>query len=156
MKTLVLLSIIIFLNVSFAAECSKEKTMKEVNRVCKEISTKGDAAKKVNLVFENCGKNYVWIQDASKPTLNMIVHPIKRRLNGKALDKHADENGKKLFVEFDKIAKKEKEKGGWVDYMWAKPGKEKATPKLSFVKLCEGKGVSWVAGSGIWKEDLKK
>ncbi|MCB9063043.1 MAG: cache domain-containing protein [Halobacteriovoraceae bacterium] len=139
---------------SFAGECSKEITKKQVERVCEAIKAKGMDAKNEELTFENCGKNYVWVQDASKPTLNMIVHPIKRRLNGKRLDQHADENGVKLFVEFDKKAKAEKD-GGWVDYMWAKPGKEKATPKTSFVKLCEGKGVKWIAGSGIWKEDLK-
>jgi methyl-accepting chemotaxis protein len=66
-----------------------------------------------------------------------------------SLLKHADENGVKLFFEFDKMAKAKAE-GGWVDYMWAKPGAEKATPKTSFVKKCGG-GLNWIAGSGIWK-----
>ena len=101
----------------------------------------------------------------------MVIHPIKRRLNGKPLDQHKDENGVALFVEFDiethKVAKNvtrarqianfEDNHGGWVDYLWAKPGAEKATakpPMWSFVK--EGPGeIAWIAGSGIWKEDLK-
>ena len=79
----------------------------------------------------------------------MVLHPIKRRLNGKDLSANKDENGKVLFVEFDKMAKAKAE-GGWVDYVWAKPGAEKATPKTSFVKKCAG-GLNWIAGSGIWK-----
>ncbi len=74
-------------------------------------------------------------------------------LIGKDLTKHKDEKGIKLFVEFDKSAKKNKD-GGWVDYMWAKTGDEKATPKTSFVKLC-GSRLPWIAGSGVWKSDLK-
>lgn len=151
MKLLVLISL---LSVSaFAGVCSKDVTVKEVNRVCDAIKKDGAKAKSVNLVFENCGKNYVWIQDAAVETMNMVVHPIKRRLNGKALNKHVDEDGVKLFVEFDKGAKANAE-GAWVDYKWAKPGAEKATPKTSFVRLCEGAGSKWIAGSGVWKEDL--
>ena len=43
-----------------------------------------------------------------------------------------------------------KKEGGWVEYVWPKPGAEKATDKISFVKKCGGpKG--WIIGSGIWK-----
>jgi len=152
-KSLLLVSAFMVSGLSFAGECTKAKAQKEVNRVCETIKAEGMAAKKTSLTFENCGPNYIWVQDASKATMNMVVHPIKRRLNGKALDKFADKNGVKLFVEFDKQAKANAD-GAWVDYSWSKSGAEKATAKTSFVKLCEGKGVKWIAGSGIWKEDL--
>lgn len=157
---------------SFAAgDCKKDIAKKNVQRVCAMIKKDGKKPKTKDLLFQNCGKNYIWIQDTDKD-IKMVLHPIKRRLNGKGLTKHKDENGKVLFVEFDveahKVAGKAKTKGGrkidlkaknnagWVDYMWAKPGAEKATPKTSFVELCEGPGgVAWIAGSGIWKEDLK-
>ena len=156
---------------AFAADCSKEIAKSNVQRICKMVAKDGKKPKTKDLIFQNCGKNYVWIQDTDKD-IKMVTHPIKRRLNGKALNKHKDENGKVLFVEFDieahKVAGKKgttkggrkldakKHNNGWIDYMWAKPGAEKATPKLSFVELCEGPGgVAWIAGSGIWKEDLK-
>lgn len=142
-----------------------------MERVCKQIKKDGKKPATKDLLFENCGKNYIWIQDTDAE-VKMVSHPIKRRLNGKPLNKHKDEKGKLLFVEFDieahKVAGKKTTKGGrkiegkkhnngWVDYMWAKPGAEKATPKLSYVELCEGPGgVAWIAGSGIWTEDLKK
>ena len=153
-----------------AGECSKEKAKKEVERVCAEIAETGKKPKTKSLIFENCGKNYIWIQDTDEK-ITMVSHPIKRRLNGKALNENKDENGLKLFVEFNieahRVARKPasasgeaiaagKHNNAWVDYMWAKPGAEKATAKTSYVKLCQGpNNVSWIAGSGIWKEDLK-
>ena len=164
------IGIFAFTGNALANECSKEKAKQEVERVCAEISKTGKKPRTKSLIFENCGKNYVWIQDTDE-NISMVSHPIKRRLNGKALNKHKDENGKKLFVEFNieahRVARKPasaggeaiaagKHSNGWVDYMWAKPGAEKATTKTSFVKLCEGpNNVSWIAGSGIWKGDLK-
>lgn len=172
MKVLFILIIMSLSANAYSEECSKEKAKKEVQRVCQDIKTKGKAALATeNLLFDNCGKNYIWVQDTDKQ-LTMVMHPIKRRLNGKPLDQHKDENGVALFVEFDieahKVAKKnvtqgarqiasfEDNHGGWVDYLWAKPGAEKATAKTSYVELCEGPGgIAWIAGSGVWKEDLK-
>lgn len=131
---------------SYAADCKKADAQTSVEKICKMVEAKGKEALKDVKKFRYCGSNYVWIQDQD---VKMVLHPIKRRLNGKSLLKHADENGVKLFVEFDKMAKSKAE-GGWVDYMWAKPGAEKATPKTSFVKKCGG-GQNWIAGSGVWK-----
>lgn len=169
---LLALSIIFAAGTSFAAgECTLDIAKSNVQRVCALVKKDGKKPKTKDLLFENCGKNYIWIQDTDKD-IKMVSHPIKRRLNNKSLTGKKDENGKVLFVEFDieahKVAKKAKTKGGrvidlkkkhnngWVDYMWAKPGAEKATPKTSYVELCEGPGgVAWIAGSGVWKEDLK-
>lgn len=136
--------------------CTKAEAEKNVQTVCSEIESKGAAVTKdwpQALLFKNCGE-YVWVQDIS-PEIKMVMHPIKQRLNGESLTKHEDKNKFKLFVEFDKAAKKNP-KGAWVDYLWAKPGAEDATPKTSFVKLCKAKdGTEWIAGSGVWKADLK-
>ena len=132
---------------AFATEqCKKEQAQAAVEKVCKEIETSGQEAVKMVQKFRFCGTNYVWVQDKN---VKMVIHPIKRRLTGKSLTSHKDENGKLLFVEFDQMARSSS-KGGWVDYAWAKPGAEKATPKVSFVKLCGG-DLGWVAGSGVWK-----
>ncbi len=89
----------------------------------------------------------------------MVLHPIKRKLNHKAhggrnkkdLKVYKDKKGKAIFIEFDKVAGANKD-GGWVDYVWPKPGSEDATHKVSFVKKCGG-GLNWVAGSGIWNKN---
>ena len=80
-----------------AGECSKEKAKKEVERVCAEIAETGKKPKTKSLIFENCGKNYIWIQDTDEK-ITMVSHPIKRRLNGKALNENKDENGLKLSL----------------------------------------------------------
>jgi methyl-accepting chemotaxis protein len=160
-KTIISLSLIVFTLPSLVhAEkeaCTKKAAEAKVDEICKDIVAKGQDAKKdwpAKLLFKNCGDNYVWVQDTT-PEIKMVMHPIKRRLDGQSLTAHTDENKFPLFVEFDKAAKA-KPDGSWVDYMWAKPGAEKATPKTSYVKLCKMKdNTSWIAGSGVWKEDIK-
>lgn len=158
MKAVALLMISIMSFGSMAAGvCTKKIAEDKVNAVCKAISEKGEAAKSdwpKDLLFENCGDNYIWVQDTSAE-IKMVMHPIKQRLNGNVIGTQVDENKFPLFAEFDKAAKA-KPAGAWVDYVWAKPGQEKATPKTSFVKICKMKdGTSWIAGSGVWKEDIK-
>lgn len=137
---------------SSATHCTKKQAKESVETICKAIEKKGDQAKADIKKFRYCGNNYVWVQDSN---IKMVVHPIKPRLNGKPLNKNKDKKGKHLFIEFDKMAKKQKD-GGWVNYYWTKPGEEAPTPKTSFVKLCGGK-LKWIAGSGIWvKADKKK
>ncbi len=139
-KTIISLSLILFVLPALVhAEneaCTKKAAEAKVDEICKDIVAKGQDAKKdwpAKLLFKNCGDNYVWVQDTS-PEIKMVMHPIKRRLDGQSLTSHTDENKFPLFVEFDKAAKA-KPNGSWVDYMWAKPGAEKVTPKTSYVKL---------------------
>ena len=92
---------------------------------------------------------YFWIND-SHPT--MIMHPFKPSLDGKDLSNVADPNGKKLFVEMAKISNTDK-KGGLVEYMWEKPGKEKPQPKFSYVHRFEP--WDWVIGTGAYVDDIE-
>ncbi len=133
------------LNIS-AADCTKDQAKESVEKMCALIASKGKAAIPEVAKYRFCGSNYVWVQDKD---VNMVLHPIKRRLNGKSLKANKDENGKVLFVEFDKAANANPD-GGWVDYVWAKPGAEKATPKVSYIKKCGG-DTGWIAGAGVWK-----
>lgn len=149
---------LLFTSVGIAEEpCSKKIVEEKVNDMCKQISKKGEAIKAEwpqSLLFKNCGDNYIWVQDTTAD-IKMVMHPIKQRLNGQVIGKQLDENKVALFAEFDKQAKA-KATGTWVDYVWAKPGQEKATPKTSYVKTCKlPSGDTWIAGSGIWKDDIK-
>ena len=94
------------------------------------------------------GKNgYFWINDLEA---KMIMHPIKESLDGKDLSSFKDKNGKKIFQEF---ALKGKVNGeGFVDYVWPKPGFEKAQQKVSYVKLF--KPFNWVIGTGEYVSDV--
>ncbi len=91
--------------------------------------------------------DYLWINDM---TPNMVMHPIKPKLDGKNLAKFKDPMGKHLFVAFvDKV----KESGaGFVNYQWAKPGFDVPVEKLSYVKGYKPWG--WIIGSGIYLDDV--
>ncbi|MBL7048386.1 MAG: methyl-accepting chemotaxis protein [Nitrospira sp.] len=93
--------------------------------------------------------DYFWINDLG-PT--MIMHPIAPKLNGQDLSGKKDENGKYLFVEFVAISKSAG--GGFVDYLWPKPGMDKPVEKVSYVKLFKPWG--WIVGSGIYIDDINK
>src|ERR1019366_6502704 len=93
------------------------------------------------------GKNYFWIND-EHPT--MIMHPMKPELDGKDLTSLKDPAGKAMFVEF--VSAAQAPNGGYVQYLWPKPGQDKPVDKLSFVKRFAPWG--WVIGTGIYIDDV--
>ncbi len=93
------------------------------------------------------GDNYFWINDLH-PT--MVMHPTRPDLNGKDLTAIKDPNGFALFVAFAKIA--QGQGGGFVDYMWPKPGFDKPVQKTSYVTLFSPWG--WVIGTGVYNDDI--
>jgi len=91
--------------------------------------------------------DYFWINDMQP---RMIMHPMKPEMDGTDLSDYKDPNGKRLFVAFVDVCKKDG--AGFVDYYWPKPGKSKPVPKISYVKAFPVWG--WVVGSGIYLDDL--
>jgi len=100
--------------------------------------------------------NYFWINDL---TPKFIMHP-----NVSSTDKpewfvdgglkdYADPTGKKIFMEFAKIANTQGE--GHLDYEWPKSGKagDPAAPKISYVKLIPEWG--WIIGTGVYVDDVQ-
>lgn len=92
---------------------------------------------------------YFWINN-SEP--RMIMHPIKKELNGKDLSLVQDKNGMYLFKEFVKITN-EKRDGAIVKYLWSKPGFKDAQPKFSYVQKFEP--WDWIVGTGAYVDDVE-
>ncbi|MDY6879059.1 MAG: cache domain-containing protein [Thermodesulfobacteriota bacterium] len=62
----------------------------------------------------------------------VVYHPIKPQLQGKAnLVGMKDKNGKLFVSEILNVAREEG--SGWVDYVWPKPGEKKMSTKVSYV-----------------------
>lgn len=103
---------------------------------------------KTSIAKMRYGKNeYFWINDMSA---NVVMHPIKPELDGKSGANIRDPNGVAVFEAFaDKVRK---EKAGFVEYLWPKPGKDIPVEKISYVKGFEPWG--WVVGSGLYTDDL--
>ncbi|HLO62483.1 MAG TPA: methyl-accepting chemotaxis protein [Azonexus sp.] len=93
------------------------------------------------------GKEYFWINDYHP---KMVMHPIKPELQGQDLTNNKDAAGKQHFVEFVNVVKRDG--GGFVDYLWSKPGLDAPLPKLSYVKGFEPWG--WIIGTGIYIDDV--
>jgi methyl-accepting chemotaxis protein len=117
----------------------------------KEGSVKEDAAKRMAInalrALRYDGKEYFWINDMRA---TMVMHPYKPELEGKDQSDNKDPHGKKIFVEFADMVKKQK--AGFVDYMWSKPEVKEPVPKISYVAGFEPWG--WVIGSGIYIDDV--
>ena len=91
--------------------------------------------------------NYFWVNDFFP---NMIMHPIKPKLNGKSVAGVKDPDGKALFVDMVNVVKTKGE--GFVYYKWAKPGFDEPVNKIGFVK-----GFTpwqWIIGSGTYLDDI--
>jgi len=88
----------------------------------------------------------VWVNDMH-PT--MLMHPLKPALEGKDLSTNKDPNGKALFLEMVRTV--EAHGGGFVDYVWPKPGSEAPAPKVSYVQGFAPWG--WIVGTGIFVDD---
>jgi len=91
--------------------------------------------------------NYFWINDLS-PT--MVMHPMKPELEGQNVAAMKDPQGKPLFQEMVQVARNAGE--GYVSYLWAKPGKDRPVPKISYVKLIPEWG--WIVGAGLYVDDV--
>ena len=95
-------------------------------------------------------KDYFWVNDLEP---RMVVHPYRHDLEGKNLADIQDPTGKRLFVEFVDLARRQGE--GFVEYRWQwMDDPTRIVPKLSCVKLFEPWG--WIIGTGIYLEDVRR
>ena len=112
-----------------------------------EEAQKGATDSVRSIRFGKNGDGYLWINDLDP---KMLMHPIYPGLEGNNLYHLKDQNGKLIYTEIVKVIGEKGE--GFVDYVWPKAEGEKASPKISYVKLYKPWG--WVIGSGIYVDDV--
>ncbi len=121
-------------------------------KLFKDGTLKEDAAKRMAVQtlrgMRYDEKEYFWVNDM-RPA--MIMHPYKPELEGKDISDQKDPKGRRIFVEFADIAKKQK--AGFFEYFWPKPEVKEPVPKVSYVAGFEPWG--WVIGSGIYVDDVE-
>lgn len=101
-----------------------------------------------NLRYGPENKDYFWINDMVP---RMVMHPYRSDLDGRDVSNFQDPRGKRLFVAFVQVVRKQG--AGYVDYMWQwKDDPGKIVPKLSYVKGFEP--WHWIIGTGIYIEDV--
>ncbi|MBW9102741.1 methyl-accepting chemotaxis protein [Paraburkholderia phenoliruptrix] len=92
--------------------------------------TEDEAKKQALATLESMryGKDgYISVND-SQPV--MLMHPFKKELVGKNMGQFTDPAGNHLFT--DIVTAGKREGGGFVDYLWAKPGSDKPVAKTSY------------------------
>ena len=94
------------------------------------------------------GDYYIFV---TGPDDRLVCHPNPSMV-GKANADIVDANGKKVGL--DLIAAGRKKGGGWVNYVWPRPGQTTPVPKTSYAMQVKGPDGKWyVVGSGGY--DLK-
>jgi methyl-accepting chemotaxis protein len=90
---------------------------------------------------------YFFISDMATPA-KFVMHPIKPELAGKGVN---SVDGAPLLEIFAK--KVQSDKGGFVSYLWPKPGSDVPVEKVSYVQGFAPWG--WVLGSGLYMDELR-
>ena len=80
----------------------------------------------------------------------MVMHPIKPEMNGKDMSGFTDPAGNHLF---DEISRTGKSGGGFVDYLWPKPGADAPQPKKSYVLYYQP--WDWCLVTGTYMDDIE-
>ncbi|WP_337287003.1 cache domain-containing protein [Candidatus Methylomirabilis sp.] len=94
------------------------------------------------------GDAYIFVDDMNG---TVLLLPTEPELEGKNLIDMKDANGKLWMRAFIETAKTRG--SGWVDYMWPKPGTDKPSKKISYLKkakMPDGKMV--FVGAGMYVE----
>ena len=144
-------------------EAKREKTMQVVESAAGVAEHFGKLAADQKLPLEEAqrqaaailrgmryeGDQYFWVHDMAGV---MVMHPMKPELERKSVLEMKDATGKAFFAEMNQVAGAKG--GGFVDYVWPKPGFEKPQPKISYVELYKPWG--WLVGSGIYVDDVER
>ncbi|MBG0777268.1 MAG: cache domain-containing protein [Desulfovibrionaceae bacterium] len=95
--------------------------------------------------FEKDRSGYYYVY---RGTTN-VAHPVKPALQGKDLN---DLKGKDGVYSVRELARKAQSGGGFVDFVWDKPGKDKPMPKLGYAAMIPGTPF-WV-GTGVYVDNI--
>lgn len=91
--------------------------------------------------------DYFFIIDTNA---NYVLMPPKPESEGKNAAEFKDANGKMIFQELIAAGQRG---GGFVDYVFPRPGQQKPEPKLSYATSFTPWG--WVLGTGIYIDDVE-
>lgn len=132
-----------------STKATQDMIVEKVNAACALLKAEGTAAfrkfrgKDSEFLFAG---TYIWVH---KLDGTMVMHPIKPKLEGRALLALKGSKGKQIFVVMNQVVQ-QKADGGWVDYYWPKPGEKAGSHKISFVKLVEVEDEHLVVGCGTY------
>ncbi|KYJ85818.1 cache domain-containing protein [Sulfurovum riftiae] len=95
------------------------------------------------------GTGYIFIYDFNGTNLS---DPLYLNNKGKNLLDFKDPNGVEVIK--DLITVSQEPEGGFVKYMWTKPGTGVSTPKISYAQAF--KPWKWMVGTGVYLDEVEK
>ncbi|GAB6042422.1 cache domain-containing protein [Endothiovibrio diazotrophicus] len=126
---------------------TEEQVFAMVDRAVALLNEEGDPALATigtpNGEFDQ-GELYVFVYDTN---VVMLAHPVKPTLVGRSYKGKPDAKGKKFR---DMIVENALNGGGWVDYVYQKPGVSGLHKKKVFSKLAEHGGKQYVVACGMY------
>ena len=127
-----------------------EEVIERVTAAAAFLAEKGEAGlvdftKESEWVWKD---TYVWVNDCENWTA--LAHPINPKFVGRNLKTLKDFKGKLFWVEFCEAVKKPD--GGWVEYVWSKPGEKTPSRKIAYNRQVPGQ--PFQVGAGIYNETI--
>ncbi len=133
-----------------AGGATAEEVVQKVKEAAEYLSQAGDAGLEK---FRSRNSEYMW-KDTYVFVINceadeILANPAFPERQGEHIKAHTDQQGKRYGQEL--CEKAERPEGGWVEYVWPKPGEEEASRKVSYVRSVEG--TPYQVGAGIYDEE---
>ena len=120
---------------------TRAEIKKYVNDAAKVVSKKGPDCAALASKDWMAGDYYVFVADADH---KLLCHP-NAKLVGTVDTDIVDANGKNVGEGFNKVAAK----GGWVEYVWPRPGQTQPVAKSTYVREVKGPdGKMYMVGAG--------
>jgi cytochrome c len=129
---------------------TSEEVVQKVNQAAQDLAQQGEAGLEA---FRTEDSEYVWkdsyvvVQDCEAG--QVVAHPISPELEGRDITTLTDETGQTFAQELCEAA--QQPQGGWVEYMWPKPGEQEPSRKISYAKAVAG--TPYVVLAGVYDED---
>jgi len=124
---------------------TRDDIVEYVNRAANVVATNGPSCNMFKSPQWFANDWYVFVLESDGKT---VCHPARPEMVGMTATSIVDPNGKPIGREFLRVAR-ERAAGGWVDYVWPRPGQTTPVAKSSFVKqVTAPDGKTYIVGSG--------
>jgi signal transduction histidine kinase len=117
-----------------------------VNGACAMFTEQGKEAalKAINSRQGPFVRGDLYVFAVKIPDNVVLAHPFEHSIRGVCLNGLEDAAGMKVFRKFQELA--QQDGGGWLQYMWSKPGSKDPSPKRTYVKKVPNEDVYVGAG----------
>lgn len=128
-----------------------EEVVAKVHKAAALLAAQGDAG--LDVIRDNSSEftwkdTYIFVVNCDAD--QVMANPAFPERQGGDIKQHTDYNGKQYGLELCATAKRPG--GGWLEYVWPRPGGGEPSRKISFVRSVDG--LPYQVGAGIYDETV--